>query len=242
MMRRWLPLAAALIVCVTNVAALGLGLFNRRNPPVGAITLTERELPITNVGAESTATILRIQWTSVDDNGFSCDRIRPLGFTCPTRPVSADRREFRQPARNGYVVLEYDGPAWERLRKRREAEAAEFAARDPAGAAASLNRETHLVAIDVGADPGALRAKYADASRYLITSARIVARDWPPELSGFIVELIPSTINVPFPLSTKVRSAKASHSAEKPETWRPRYTVTLRYGRFLEPWVVDIQP
>ena len=252
MTRRWLLLAAALIVCVTNAAALGLGLLNRRHAPGGTITLTERELPIDASGPESTATILRLQWRSPDSEGFPCEKIRPLGFTCPDRPLSGDRREFRQPHRNGYVVLEYDGPASERLRKRREAEAAQLAEQNPSAVALNpwwLTQETRLVAIDVGADADALRRTYSDPSRYLITMGRIAAHPTAIKdssglstVNGVVIGLMPSTINVPLPLSTKVRAAQGLHSADTPQLWMPRYTVTLRYGRFLEPWVVDIQP
>lgn len=246
MMRRWLLLAAALIVCVTNVVALGLGLLNRRTATAGAITLTERELPTMSLGPESTATILRIQWTSQETEGFPCDKIRPLGFTCPNGPSTGDSREFRQPQRKGYVVLEYDGPAWEIIRKRREAEEAEFAASHPTrtpGDFWGVEHHSRLVAIDIGADPEALRRTYPDASRYLITTARIGTHQANSlsTISGFITELMPSTINVPLPFSRTIRERDAAHAAGPPKSWTPRYTVTLRYGRFLEPWIVDVQ-
>jgi Domain of unknown function (DUF4824) len=251
MTRRWLLFVAALIVCATNLVALGMGLLNRRQAPAGAITLSERELPRMNFGPESTATILQVTWTTRDGEGFPCDRIRPLGFTCPQEPFSSDSREFSQPARTGYVALEYDGPAWEQVRKRREADAGEFAVRDPASPASiswALNHATRLVVIDVGADPDVLRRTYTDPSRYLISMARITARPMPvpdapgvSKLSGFVAEMLPSTINVPLPFSTLIREAEASHSADPPQSWTPRYTVTLQYGRFLEPWIVDVR-
>lgn len=250
MMRRWLLFAAALIVCATNLGALGLGLLNR-NVPGRTITLTERELPRMNFGPESTATILRITWTIPDGEGFPCDKIRPIGFTCPSAPFSSESREFSQPARNAYAVLEYDGAAWEQVRKRRQADAAEIAARDPASPTSitwTLNQSTRLVAIDVGADPDVLGRTYADPSRYLISMARITVRPMPVRdapgmsmLSGFVAEMLPSTINVPLPFSRLIREAEASHSADAPQAWTPRYGVTLRYGRFLEPWIVEVR-
>jgi len=252
MMRRWLLLAAALIVCVTNVVALGLGLLNRRTAATDTITLTERELKITASSSESTATILRLVWTAPDSEGFPCDKIRPLGFTCPDRPVSGERRALEQPQRNGYVVLEYDGPAYQLVRKRAEALAAQQAAENPSfvpPAPSWLNEQTRLIAIDLGPDADALRRTYPDASRYLITTARIGAipesvPDAPllMTLSGTVIGVMPSTINVPLPLSTRLRDAAALHVGDPPQSWKPRYTVTLRYGRFLEPWIVDVQP
>lgn len=251
MTRRSLLLTAALIVCVTNVAALGLGLLNRMGATTGAITLTERELQLVTSGPESTATILRLAWTSQVGDGFPCDRIRPLGFSCPDPPVSGSSRELDQRPRNGYVVLEYDGPAWQRVRERGEADAAQQAAQNPTITPNRwwLSQATRLVAIDVGADADALRRTYTDASRYLITTARIGAYpksvpDSPTlmTLSGVVIAVMPSTINVPLPLSNRLRDAAALHSGDPPQSWRPRYTVTLRYGRFLEPWVVAVEP
>jgi hypothetical protein len=250
MTRRSLLLAAALIVCVTNTVALGLGLLNRRGATTEAITLTERELPIITAGPESTATILRLAWTSPVGESFPCEKIRPLGFTCPERPLSSGSRELDQPPRNGYVVLEFDGPAWQRVRERAEADVAQQAAQNPTITPNRwwLRQTTHLVAIDVGGDVNALRRTYSDASRYLITMGRISAHPvsvaGPPglmTLNGVIIGLMPSTINVPLPLSSKVREAAALHAGIPTESWTPRYTVTLRYGRFVEPWVVDVR-
>jgi hypothetical protein len=246
MMRRWLLLAAALIVCVTNVVALGRGLLNRRTATAGAITLTERELRMQATGSESTATILRLEWRSPENRAFPCDKVRPLGFTCPDRPTSANTRELRQPNRNGYVVLEYDGPAFQRLRQHDEAEHAKLSAENPSFTPSTpwwRNQGTHLVVVDLGPDPDALRRAYPDASRYLITLARISATaETSNTLSGFVLSLIPATINVPLPLATTLREAAARHSGDPPQSWTPRYTVTLRYGRFLEPWIVEVRP
>src|SRR5262249_14864155 len=128
---RWLLVGAVAIVCLTNMAGLGLGALNRREAREAPITLTERELPFYNYGPDSTAPDLRLGWMPRDNSGFACDKIRPLGFTCPDGHVSSDSRILRQPQRTGYVVLEYDGPAWEQVRKQHEAEMAEFAARNP---------------------------------------------------------------------------------------------------------------
>ncbi len=252
---RWLLLGAAAVVCATNLVALGLGALNRRNAPDTAIALTERELRFRDFGAESTATLLRLEWVARDDAGFPCDRMRPLGFSCPDTPVrlESDDRLLRQPQRNGYAVLEYDGPAWQQVVKQREAHAADSAARNtsptPRANRFPLNDQTRLVAVDIGVDAAGLRRMYPDATRHIITAARIALRstsDASPAhvttLSGYIVELLPSTINVPRPFSTMVREAAATKSDQPPESWQPRYTVSLRYGRFLEPWVVDVRP
>jgi hypothetical protein len=112
----------------------------------------------------------------------------------------------------------------------------------------SWHNRSHLVTIDIGADATALRRTYPDASRYLITAARIAARvdtyRDPPQIStlaGFIMEVMPSTINVPLPFSTIVRKAAESHSTDPSSSWTPHYSVTLRYGRFQEPWIVDVK-
>jgi hypothetical protein len=250
MKQRSLIVAAALIVCATNAIALGFGWLNRRGVDDPGILLTERELPIASSGPESTATILRLQWVSRDDQGFPCDKIRPLGFRCSDPALEYQSRDHRQPSRNGVVVLEYDGPAWEEVRQRRDDQAAKFAAENPAATWNPWreNNQTHLIPVDVGNDAAALRREYPDSSRYLISAARISARPMPTAdskrtiLRGFVDELLPSMINVPSPFSGTIERAERAHAGESPQSWAPAYTVRLRYGRFLEPWVVVVSP
>ena len=72
MTHRWLMTGAAAIVCLTNLAALGLGAVNRSGATDAPITLTERELTVLNYGPDSTATELRLGWASLDNAGFAC--------------------------------------------------------------------------------------------------------------------------------------------------------------------------
>ena len=255
MNRRFLPLAAAGIVCLTNIGALTLGALNRVGPPDAEMTLSERELRLERQ-SDSTATSLRLMFVQrFDREGawLTCPKLETLHVSC-TVPPGADMSRWyaRQPPRPAYVVLEYDGPAWQAYRaaeKRRIEESRRtYAPASPDDSDAVLDRYSRLVAIDAGTDAAALRRMYSDSHRYLVVEARVSvygdsgptgrSASGPLRLSGTITQLTPSTINVPKPYSSTFTSMIASSfapSADQP----PRYWVTLRYGRFHEPWIVN---
>ena len=105
---------------------------------------------------------------------------------------------------------------------------------------------SRLVPVDVAKSMPDLRRLYPDQSKYLIVRAVIVAsleevkdpttqsvtsRNWV----GRVSEILPYYINVPIPYAKLL-------SPLKPQTGQtPRYTVTLKYGRNLEPWVADVK-
>lgn len=256
MRRSLLPAAAAAIACLTNVAALTLGALNRSGTPDAEVTLTERELRLERQ-SDSTATALRLMFVQrFDREGewLTCPKLERLGVSCAPPPPGTDMGRWyaRQPERPAYVALEYDGPAWHAYReaeKRRLQEARRtYQAAAPDDSESLLGGYSRLVAIDADSDPDVLRTRYADPHRYLIVEARVSIYgssaprgSGPPRLSGTITRLLPSTINVPKSYSSIFASMNGSSyapSAEQPS----RYWVTLRYGRFHEPWIVNAGP
>ncbi len=248
-----LLLAAVAIVCLTNVGALTLGALNRTGRPDAEMTLTERELRLEH-DADSTATTLRLSFVERFDNEgewLTCPKLENLGVSCAPPPAGADAERWyaRQPERAAYVVLEYDGAAWQAYRdaeKRRLEEARRtYKTAAPDDSDSLLEGYSHLVAIDADSDANALRSRYQDRARYLITEARvsIYGRSVPnakgeTRLSGTIGPASPSTINVPKPYSSMFASMDRSSYALSTEH-PPRYWVTLRYGRFHEPWITN---
>lgn len=115
-----------------------------------------------------------------------------------------------------------------------------------------INSTSRLFPIDAGLDPSALRQKYPDGSKFMITKGvvdlrynyfRNRARD--PFLWGWVKKISVDEINVPsdmrdFFLDLKkgedgARSLYSSGSyLAKGE---PRYQVTLKYGKRYEPWI-----
>jgi hypothetical protein len=247
-----LLLAAAAIVCLTNAGALTLGAMNRTGPPDAELTLTERELRLVH-DSESTATSLRVMFVQRFDEAewLTCPKLETLGVSCAPPPPGSDMGRWyaRQPERSAYVVLEYDGDAWKSYRdaeKRRQEEARRTynsAALDNIDSL--LDGYSRLVAIDADSDAAVLRRRYPDRHRDLIVEARvsIYGREapdghGPTRLSGTITRVTPPTINVPKPYSSMFASMNGSTYAPSTEG-ASRYWVTLRYGRFHEPWIVN---
>lgn len=129
--------------------------------------------------------------------------------------------------------------------------------------ARELKTRSRLFAVDVGNDPVKLREQYSDRHYYIITPA--LARlsysprmkdyegnEEPPRLQGSINELLIDEINVPREMRDVLEALLARERKQQPyaeysysyayhRERGPSYTVTLRYGRRYEPWVVDIQ-
>ena len=247
-----LLLAAAAVVCLTNVGALTLGALNRTGTADAEATLTERELRLVH-DSDSTATFLRIMFVQRFDEAewLTCPKLETLGVSCAPPPPGSDMGRWyaRQPERPAYVALEFDGPAWQSYRqaeKRRQEEARQtYKIAAPDTVDSLLDGYSRLVAIDADSDAGVLRGRYPDRHRYLIVEARVsiygrVAPDGkaPTRLSGTITRVSPPVINVPKPFSSVFASMDASTYAPSAEH-SPRYWVTLRYGRFHEPWIVN---
>ena len=239
MTSRWLLLGAATVVCATNLGALGLGALNRRDAPDTAIALTERELRFRDFGEESTATLFGLEWVARDDAGFPCDRMRPLGFSCPDTPVrlGSDDRSLRQPQRNGYAVLEYDGAAWQQVVKQREAHAADSAARNtshyPASQSLSVERSdpSRCYRHRCRCGGSAAHVSERDSLHHYSRSNRPQSTSGPPPMHVTTLRLhrrvAALDINVPRPFPTIVREAVATRSGQPPESWTPRYTVDV---------------
>jgi len=183
-------------------------------------------------------------------------KLRELGFDL-SRLEDTERGhrfyagQLPQPA---LLVLEYDGAAYQRslqlVRGHAEREEA-LRAGNPGSkefeqrarrAQELLQREeqsnSRLFVIDAGRDATALRAKYADRSRYAIVRGRLrlyAAFDKPePKVSAHVSELEPNEINIP--------KAQRSTFQEKMGISTPysmgSFEVTLAIGKRLEPWIV----
>ncbi len=258
-MKRPAILFAIGLVVVTNTVALALAAYNRMGVE-STLTLTDRELWLNRWNRESTATTVSLQYLypvadRTDPWWFGCDRLTAIGFDCSV-PASDPRAEVfyaHQSARNAFVVLEYNGAAWqayeaeaERLNARQVAQGgglnAEAFAREMAG-------RSRLIAIDAGPDSDALRRAYPDGSRYLVTAARVSitrysgGRDYPSYIRGNITEILPDTITVPRAFAATIRAATVPAATQYWATGRPSapsYTITVNYGRRHEPWITDV--
>jgi hypothetical protein len=245
-MRR--AVAGALVMPVAFTAAVLGGVSWNRSAGRGPTVLTERELWLNPRSDDNSVTTMSIQWVE-DIRGESwLDRMKlaALGFESDVDPDAPEAETYyaRQVPRRAYIAFEYDGPAWEKLFARREAEARET--QTDRGVTESLKllreRASRLVPVDAGLDVDALARRYPDAQRYLIAAGvvrliRIRPEKEPALLTGSVGEIDPRTVHVPRDVAARIPLAGSSR-------WDPdsrlRYRVEVWYGRRFEPWITSI--
>lgn len=271
-------LAGIVLLALTNAVALVGAAWNRSGAPESELKLTQRELwqPYRHgLDEEGAGLTLDIRWrvlTAGQADSYYVNyhgapewldraKLESLGFDVSRRSAAAsmDRRYERLLPREALLVLELDGPAFqkalERARERVAKEAAREAAgsgrkgsRDPAQSAAEqLKREetsgSRLFAVDAGLDAQALRAKYPDRARYAIVRGTVRAqfnrnRSGEGEFTGHIENLVIRQVSVPL----EFRAALGPVSRIKP--WQDAggqvspYQVTVAFGKRFEPWIV----
>ena len=124
---------------------------------------------------------------------------------------------------------------------------------------------THLFAVDAGGDAESLRARYPDRANYIVARASVALRHVRPHdpdaavqrkpfLRGVVQSILGDSIHVPRDgramlddlrrqdLAAQARGDSAARYRREPaRAGQPRYEVRLRYGRRLEPWVVEVR-
>jgi hypothetical protein len=150
MKRAWLALAAAAVLLLTNLVALGGVWWNRQGPPEAELALSERELtlppywrPLVDREDSGLALQLDVRVASVDDDSqpgrwalygsynreaawLDEAKLRALGFDLPHADGEAppSERWHRELPRSAFIALELDGPAYRRHLQQAEAWAA----------------------------------------------------------------------------------------------------------------------
>jgi hypothetical protein len=194
-------------------------------------------------------------------------RISPDGIS-----DAGKRQDQKLLPKDVYVVLEFNGASYQATLQEaadKAARTAESAAANPADTRRQLDarfsqeqvesvrhRETRLYCVDAGLDPDALRRAYPDPSTYAIVRGSIrpsvVERQGTWRVVGRFSGVRISKINVPLNFRSVFGSAKrftynqamsmaiAGLTADRNP---PRhYTVTVDWGRHLEPWIVNAAP
>lgn len=198
---RYLIVGLALIGVVNAIVLAGAA-WNRQPPEESRLQLSERELGHTYTywrkDNSSLALHLDYRWPSrADDDhhylSISAEKMAELGFHVPTElNEQSVRRYRRQLDRDALLVLELDGPAYQRevaLLVAAHAEALRLQKSVPDSkelreaaqhAANALDYEQHrasrLLVVDVGVDQQALRARYPDRTRYAIVRSIIAVQ------------------------------------------------------------------
>ena len=271
MSRRAWPVALALLVAVNTLVLAGVA-WNRSGQPEASLTLTERELRLVYQGAgreedSGIALALTLHNDSYAPEWLDADKLRELGFQPDSVPLAQAQYQerYKQPLpRRAWVVLEFDGPAWQAALDGRERDLHALRARVETGKATldgvaieerALARMktsgSRLVAVAVGRDATELRARYPDRAQYLIVSAELRMRlEWAaseqePERDSVQGTLAVSgrRIHVPLQFHKPLLEAlgddlEADYSMDADEP--PHYSVTLNVGKRYEPWVAGV--
>lgn len=244
-MRRVLLAAAAGVVLVASGWGLVQVWRNRSEPRGGRIELTERELGLEVIAAESTATVLRLNWNVLRagdrEHGpaawLDATKLSELGFDCgvPLSKPSARSHYTSMPSRPVFLAMEYEGDAWRK-------------------AGATKNVKSRLWAVDAARDPLRLRQQYPDRQHYIICRGlvRLGFRDreagdgtslLTPRLEGWIQSVYPDEVFVPLPYSRVLRELRRTGSAgpDTSQASEPRFAVRVCWGANYEPWVEGVR-
>jgi hypothetical protein len=250
-MRQASLVAAAAVVLIANIITMVHVARNRSGSPESDVTLTQRELEeFYNPNDEDSGIALNLRWSdqrwpmpSPGSQLAWLDQkiLQELGFDTSVAPSDKEAFEFyqRQRARRAFLALEFDGTSWRKwlddVEHQRQAQAS-LRLYPPA-----LNlpeTSSRLMAIDASSDAARLRARHPERGSVVIIPAviRIEVEPQgaknPGRLYGLIQE-IPSSIHVPLPFSDAFGHLPGGHNNAK-------YRVHLRYGAFLEPWIVGV--
>jgi hypothetical protein len=256
---RILLLAGGALVLAVNAIVLAGVAWNRSGTPDATLRLSERELAMPYYWdvAENSGLALSMRWRLPEAaaNWLDAARLEALGFELPPLPDDPGVRFRAPPARQLWLALEFDGPAYARsvqLAEEDVAAAERNLAANPndeqrknlLGAAEFMLREvreerTRLVVVDSDRDRGALRARHPDRERYAMVRGRVQPMATPVEAGGGrlewrgeVLDLDGTTIHVPLAF----RAALAAPPGDVDEA--ARYEVMLAFGRRGEPWIV----
>lgn len=243
--------AAAAIVLAANAFALLHAARNRAGAFDAELVLSSpREVQInsSSLTDDDSGVSLDLHWTDAGTAPWNDPiqmpptwldraRLQALGFDTSMDPGNAKAQRFydRQRPRRVFAALENDGPGFQALSEAWERQAEQNRAKGIASQSYNYRAQgSRLVAVDADADPEKLRARHPDRTRVAIVPA-VVALDLigyappPPRLRGRLQE-IPASLNVPLPLSARIRGDS-----------RRDYSVRVRWGSLYEPWVESIE-
>jgi hypothetical protein len=272
---------AFLVLVVTNLIVL-FGVYSNRNGEAESqIILTERELQVPyRINKENSSLSLQILWQSLGEKNsvhgrgyqspawLDTQKLKTLGFNIDTISEHEDRKYRYYTSKECFIVLEYNGETYQKALKRAQIDLEEKKeASDKAPQNKQLksyysiaqntlkNRkayESRLYAIDAGNDDIALREKYPDRSRYIITKGLVYFNYnyQQKKAYGGISNLSIPTIHVPLEFSKILDPIIEKERADMKKTrtyymairHAPYFKAKIAYGKRYEPWIISIEP
>lgn len=284
MKRPPLTLMAAVLVLLTNAVALAGAWWNRQGEPSAELLLSERELGLpyywrNRIERENSGLALELKWRlppasehsyqgSFAPNSYYREadwldeaELRALGFEVdPPTAQEASWQWRRQLPRAAWLVLEFDGAAYQQSLQAFEAWAdwVEQASdeeirrtihgRPSADEIARQRREhresaSRLFVIDAGLDPLTLRQRYPDRQQHAVVSGTLrvhygsslvgQANRWRAQIEQLDVD----TLHVSTRWRQSLQVLQAASAAES-----ARFQARVAWGRRHEPWLLDLQP
>ena len=246
--KTWVLVAGLALIALSNAVPLLGVAYNRSGTPDSSLTLTERELMLPyrfDLMGENSGISLRLAWRVESQKGSQGSsyndpwshpiwldnaKLQALGFALP-KPVKATGEtglsRLKVSTRDVYLVLEYDGEAYQRSLE-----------------TGQEGNNSRLFVVDAGLDADALRRQYPDGSHYLILQGQVILlgnfidKDESP-YTALIRSLSIEQITIPMQYRKVLEPLLADnngleHGAE------PRYSVMLNVGKRHEPWVTEI--
>jgi hypothetical protein len=266
-MRKYGAFLAASLILLVNIIVLAGVARNRSGDPDALVELTERELPLSaspvSRREENTGIALKLDWnrypflgklsgrarTDLPADLFDQAKLEELGFDCrmPPNDPRADLHYQKMLPRKAFVVLEYEGKAWDAWREQARVDLSDAIDRARTGRTADkdireakeayeqeIKARSRLFAIDAGRDPQLLRQRYPDRGRFIVAAAQIrlqllapfddtARKHEPPKLRGFISELLIDDIHVPKALGAELDERLAKDAGHEGSPFPSRF-------------------
>jgi hypothetical protein len=250
--------AACGLIVVTNLAILAAAGWNRRGEGQAELLLTERELALPTARQDKgagfelslvttneppgeirrTAHWKGYELPSVPLDWLDGTKLRELGFRVTIDPAHPDAAEYylQVMPRRVFIVVEYDGTAWQQwltdredqvriLRSEVEEGRAEPSALADAEALLEVDRirRSRLFPVDAGLDADALQRRYGDRRRHAIVSGllrpKVVDTEYGgPVLSGEVQSLVVSRVYISYEIRRQLETFMPEETWQEIET------------------------
>lgn len=212
-MRPWRLFSVALALPILFTALVLVGVQRNRSGARVAIELSAREFSL-DAGSDANSEISAWLAWSEDDRGarwLTKEKLEALGFD-PTPILNP-------------VPGRLSGPQLQR----RAFIVMELRERQPT--------RSRLVPVDAGLNRDALVARYPDGRTHLIVAGVVAmtgggGTQLTPWVDGYLVSVDPRRIHVPTEFAERLRQKRQR---------TPGFTMSVRYGSRLEPWIVAVR-
>lgn len=260
MNKKWLLLVG--LVVLSNAVILAGAAYNRMSPPVQQLSVTERELSLpywaTRGDSENSQLTLRINWQVARDELAEYDYVRELKVSPQTfsalqlKPINCPGEEHRHhKSVQGWVALEYNGPAHRLRQQQLEQALAELKDTEDQQELASRSRyqnrleralvsDSRLYAVAVAPHLEELEASLASSTEvHWFVPAELSAAGKCSDHHVSINRLLNGELHLPANQRAALPQvdSRAAYS-QQPEL--PRYAVEVAVGRRYEPWVKSV--